>query len=306
MGNTKCIITVCLLLGVCYVKAGKTNRVIPQDTGLLRQSILQEFAKHPEGIFAVAFKELSTGKKFFINERLVFHAASTMKTPVLIETYKQAAAGKFKITDSILVKNEFKSIADGSSYSLDSTHDSEHDLYTKVGTRLPIYELLHRMITMSSNLATNIIIDLVGAENANATMRNLGAKDIRVLRGVEDSKAFEKGMNNTTTAYDLMLIMESLAKGEAVDRRSCRAMIKILSAQHFREKIAAKLPAGIVVASKSGSVTAVSHDSGIVFLPGGRKYVVVLLSRGVENEEAVNNTLASVSRILYDYVTTKN
>jgi beta-lactamase class A len=83
-------------------------------------------------------------------------------------------------------------------------------------------------------------------------------------------------------------------------------MIKILSAQHFREKIAAKLPAGIVVASKSGSVTAVSHDSGIVFLPGGRKYVVVLLSRGVQNEEAVNNTLASVSRILYDYVTTKN
>jgi beta-lactamase class A len=277
-------------------------KIIKPDLTQLRKSIMDELATHPEGTFAVAFKDLTSGVQFFLNEHETFHAASTMKTPILIETYKQAAAGKFRITDSVVVKNEFKSIVDGSKYSLDSIDDSEHDLYTKVGMKLPLYDILHRMITMSSNLATNNIVDLVGAKNANATMRALGAKDIQVLRGVEDNKAFEKGMNNTTTAYDLMRIMESIAMGKAVNKEACDAMIKIMLDQHFTEKIAKNLPAGVKVASKSGSLTGVSHDSGIVFLPDERKYVVVLLSKGVQNNDDVNKTLAKVSRFIYDFV----
>jgi CubicO group peptidase (beta-lactamase class C family)/beta-lactamase class A len=273
-----------------------------KDTADLKNAISAEFGRHPEGNFAVAVKDLSTGKTFFINERENFHAASTMKTPVMIEAYKQAAAGKFAITDSIVIKNKFRSIVDGSDYSLDSADDSEHDLYTRIGSKLPIYDVLHRMITMSSNLATNIMIDLVGAKNANATMRDLGAKDIQVLRGVEDDKAFEKGMNNTVTAYDLMLVMETIAQGKAVNKESSDAMIKILMDQHFTDKIAKKLPAGVKVASKSGSIASISHDSGIVFLPDGRKYIVVLLSRGVEDYDYVNSTLANVSRLIYNYI----
>lgn len=272
------------------------------DTAELKKLILNEFSRHPEGTFAVAVKDLSNGKTFFINEKENFHAASTMKTPVMIEAYKQAAAGKFSITDPILIKNEFKSIVDGSTYSLDTTDDSEHDLYTKIGTKLPIYDVLHRMITMSSNLATNIMIDLVGAKNVNATMRELGANDIQVLRGVEDDKAFQKGMNNTVTAYDLMLVMENIASGKAVNKESSDAMIKILMDQHFTDKIARKLPGDVKVASKSGSIASISHDSGIVFLPGGKKYVVVLLSRGVADYDYVNNTLANISRLIYNYI----
>ncbi len=67
-----------------------------------------------------------------------------MKTPVMIEAYKQAAEGKFKLTDSIIVKNEFKSMVDGSLYSLDSTDDSEYDLYRKIGTKLTIYDIMHQ------------------------------------------------------------------------------------------------------------------------------------------------------------------
>jgi beta-lactamase class A len=225
-----------------------------------------------------------------------------MKTPVLIETFRQAAAGKFKITDSILIKNEFKSIVDGSLFKLDETDDSEYDLYTKLNSKLPLYDVLHRMITRSSNLATNLVIDLVGAKNANATMRSLGANDIQVLRGVEDSKAFQKGLNNTTTAYDLMVIMDALATGKAVNQSSSEQMIKILMDQKLRDKIPKKLPPEVKVASKTGSITAVSHDSGIVFLPDGRKYVLVLLSRGVQNLDDVNNTLANISRLFYEYM----
>ena len=274
----------------------------PIDTAGLRKQIYTEFAKQPKGIFALAVKDLSTGQEFFINAHETYHAASTMKTPVMIETYKQAAAGKFKITDSVTVKNEFKSILDGSKYSLDSVMDSEHDLYKRVGTKLSIYDILFRMITMSSNLATNNIIDLVGAENVNKTMRSYGVKKMEVLRGVEDEKAFKAGMNNTTNAYDLMLVFERLAKGTAVNPAASKAMLDILFHQHFSNKIAGKLPKDVKVANKTGSIVALMHDSGIVFLPDGRKYVIVMLSRGIENEDAASETLAKVSKIVYDHI----
>jgi beta-lactamase class A len=278
---------------------------VHKDTSNLRAAISAEFAKHPEAQFAFAFNDLSSNQQLYINDKVTFHAASTMKTPVMIETYKQAAAGKFKITDSVLVKNVFKSIVDGSAYSLDSINDSEHDLYTRVGSKLPVYDLLFRMITKSSNLATNNIIDLVGAKNVNKTLRGYGIKKMEVLRGVEDSKAFEAGLNNTTNAYDLMLVFERLAKGTAVDKKASEAMLDILFHQHFSNKIAGKLPKDVRVANKTGSIVAVNHDSGIVFLPDGRKYVIVMLSKGIENEEVSTELLANVSRIVYEYVIAK-
>ena len=275
------------------------------DTTGLRDEIMAEFGKHPEGVFAVAFKDIGTGRQFLINEHDNFHAASTMKTPVMIETFRQAAAHKFSLTDSVTIHTNFTSITDSSTYNLDSTVDSEKDLYRHVGARMTIRDLLYRMITQSSNVATNMIIAIVGARNVNATMRSLGANDIRVLRGVEDTRAFKKGLNNTTTAYDLMLIMEHIARKDVVSEAACDDMIGILLDQHFKDVIAGKLPPDVKVASKSGSIDGIHHDSGIVFLPNGQKYVVVLLSRGIASQDVSIATLANVSRIIYDHVTSK-
>lgn len=272
------------------------------DTARMRKEILDEFVKQPTGTFAVAFKNLSTGEIFLMNAHESFHAASTMKTAILIETFKQAAEHKFSLDDSILVKNSFKSIVDSSLFSLDSSDDSEKDLYTRIGTKLPVRDLLYRMITESSNLATDLIVDLVGAENANRTMHELGATDIKVLRGVEDNKAYNLGLNNRVTAYDLMVIFDHIANGTVVNKKACDAMIQILMHQHFREKIPALLPADVKTATKSGSIDKISHDSGIVFLPDGRKYVIVLLSSGIENEKSADETLARVSKVIYDHV----
>lgn len=274
----------------------------PIDTAQLRQDLQAEFSRHPQASFAVAVHDLSSGQEFFLNERQTFHAASTMKTPVLVETYRQAKAGKLSLDSLITVKNNFSSIVDGSAYSLNPKDDSEQALYEKIGTKLPVSDLLYRMITKSSNLATNIMIELVGAESVNATMRRLGARDIQVLRGVEDGKAFEKGLNNTTNAYDLMVIMKHIAEGTAVDPEASRGMIKILMDQYFRDIILARLPEGVKAATKSGSITAVCHDSGIVFLPDGRKYVVVLLSKGIPDHKLASETLATASRLIYDQV----
>ncbi|MBL7817018.1 MAG: serine hydrolase [Saprospiraceae bacterium] len=256
-----------------------------------------------EGAFAVAFKDLKTGQTFFLNEKESFHAASTMKTPVMIEVFKQAKAGVFKLTDSIPLKNEFKSIVDGSLFSLNIADDSADSIYNQIGKKMTVYDLTYQMIIRSSNLATNILIDLVGAKNANATMRLFGANDIQVLRGVEDTKAFNLGLNNTVTAYDLMLIYEKIAQHKAISRKASKEMIKILLDQNFNSVIPAKLPKTVKVAHKTGSITGVQNDSGIVYLPDGRKYVVVLLSKKLTDAKLGVAALSDVSELLYQYAT---
>ncbi|HET7117010.1 MAG TPA: serine hydrolase [Hanamia sp.] len=292
-----------VLFSILITTFGMQNQPFhhPIDTAQMRKDIMAEFATQPTGTFAVAFEDLATGEQFLMNAHESFHAASTIKTAYLIETFKQASEHKFSLSDSILIHNDFKSIVDGSIYHLDSTDDSETDLYKRIGEKETIYNLLFRMITESSNFSTNLIVDLIGAKNAKQTMRSIGAKEIQPLRGVEDNKAYDLGMNNKVTAYDLMIIFDHLAKGTVVNKKACKAMINILMHQQLREKIPAKLPADVKVANKTGSIEKISHDSGIVFLPGGRKYVVVLLSRGVEDEKSVNATLANVSRIIYDH-----
>lgn len=255
-----------------------------------------------EGTFAVAFKNLQTGEEILIREHESFHAASTMKTPVMIEVFKQAAAGKFSLNDSIVIKNEFKSIVDGSVFSLDSIEDSEHLLYKQLGKKKLLSELVYNMIIVSSNLATNIIIELVDAKNVTETMRSYGAKDMQVLRGVEDDKAYQQGLNNTTMAFDLMVIFEKIATGKAVSPEASDAMVDILLDQQFNEIIPAKLPKDVKVAHKTGSITSVHHDSGIVYLPDGRKYVLVFLSKGFKEEAIANEAMATVSEMIYQHV----
>ena len=267
----------------------------------LKKQITKELSKQP-GTFAIAFKNLNTGVEILINERELFHAASTMKTPVMVEVYKQAAEGKFSLKDSILIKNEFKSIFDGSLYSLNKKDDSDTLIYNHIGEKRTVYSLMYDMIIISSNLATNLIIELVDAKNVTHTLRSIGANDIQVLRGVEDTKAFETGMNNQVTAYDLMLLFEKIDKEELVNSEASMAMMDILLNQKFNDIIPANLPKEVKVAHKTGWITGIHHDSGIVFLPDGRKYVLVMLSKDLKDEDTGIKTMANISKSIYDFV----
>jgi beta-lactamase class A len=287
------------LLTTLFMLSACTSHKTPEQ---LKQEITRKLST-VKGVFAVAYADINTGEKIFINEQETFHAASTMKTPVLIEVYKQAAAGKFSLQDSMVLKNEFKSIVDSSIFQLDPEDDSEKELYRHIGEKRTLSALVYDMIIVSSNLATNMVIEWVDAKNVTQTMRSIGANTIKVLRGVEDTKAYQKGLNNTTTAKDQLIIFEKMAKGEIIDSASCQAMINILLDQRFNEIIPAQLPAAVKVAHKTGNITGVNHDAGIVFLPDGRKYVLVLLSQQTTDEKASINTMAAVSKMIYDYVT---
>jgi beta-lactamase class A len=272
----------------------------PTKMETLKQQIEQQLATS-KGEFAVAFKNLdSPSDTLFINAKTIFHAASTMKTPLMLEVFKQAGEGKFALTDSLILKNDFKSIIDGSAYSLEVGDDSEEALYASLGQKRTVYQLVYEMITVSSNLATNMLIELVGTEKVMETLKTLEINDLQVLRGVEDSKAFKAGKNNTVTAIDLMLLFEKIALNQVLTPADCEEMRKILFDQQFNDIIPALLPKAVKVAHKTGNITGVHHDSGIVYLPNGKKYVLILLSKNLENFEQGTKTLAEVSKLIYE------
>jgi len=252
---------------------------------------------------SLALKDLQTGENLFIKEKDMVHAASTMKVAVLIEVFKQAEDGRFRLDDRVVIRNEFHSLVDGSPFSLNKADDSDPDIYDRVGTAMSIRELADRMITVSSNMATNILVELVRPENVMSTLELLGIRRMRVLRGVEDGKAFERGLNNQTDAYDLMLAMEAIAIGRAGSGPSCREMVEILEKQRFRGGIPAGLPAEVPAGNKSGSITGMEHDAAIVFPPGRRPYVLAVLTRGVKSSEEGEKLIARLSRLIYDRIT---
>ena len=266
------------------------------------QRDVEKILKSVDGTFAVAFESLDGQGNLFLNEKTMFHAASTMKTAVMIEVFRQSKQGRFSLDDSLVVKNEFRSIVDGSAYQLDLKDDSDESMYGTIGAKASIRSLLRQMITVSSNLATNLLLELVGAKQITATMRSLGASDIEVLRGVEDRKAFEKGLNNRTSAYDLLVIMKAISQERAVDSAAAKEMLTILLDQKFNELIPALLPPAVCVAHKTGNITGVEHDSGIVLLPDGRRYVLVILSKDLKDVDAGKKAIALVSRRIYDFM----
>ena len=250
-------------------------------------------------LIAVAFHHLGTGATFEVNDRSRFHAASTMKVPIMMAFFEAVDRGALRLDEPIPVRNEFHSIMDDSVYALDPKEDGDPDLYQAVGQTRPLEELIRRMIVRSSNLATNLLIERIGAPNVNDLMRRLEAYDIRVLRGVEDQKAYDAGMNNVVTANDLRLALEALVDGTTFSAASAERMIDILKEQEFNEKIPAMLPRGTPIAHKTGDITGIHHDAAIVFPPGEEPYILVVLTAGFPEEKQANQAIAEISRAVW-------
>ena len=276
-----------------------------QPADSLKERVEARIAQIPGASAGIAYIDLESGESFFRNADSSFHAASTMKVPVMIELFRSARSGRLSMKQGILVVNQFASIVDGSPYSLDAASDGDTTLYRRIGRRVPVDTLLRLMITRSSNLATNTLIALVGAEEVTRVMRGLGARHIEVRRGVEDGKAYDRGLNNTTTARDLAVILRAVEDGKDVMPAERQQMLDVLLAQEFNDKIPAGVPKGVRVAHKTGEITAHSHDAAIVYPPGRRPYVLVVLTGGIPNATAADRLIADVSRIFYAHSTAR-
>jgi beta-lactamase class A len=278
----------------------------PRSPDSLAVRIQHRISEVPGAVVAVAFSDLGTSDTLYLGADESFHAASTMKVPVMIELFRRADARALRLNQGILLVNRFGSIVDGSSYSLDAGADSDSGMYRRIGQRVAIRSLIDHMITRSSNLATNALIELVGAKNSDSTAHLLGARNIRVLRGVEDGKAFAAGLNNTTSARDLAVLLEAIERGRAATPESCSAMRDILLRQEFSDEIPAGLPKGTRVAHKTGWITGVLHDAAVVYPEGRAPYVLVVLSRGIPQRETARRLIADISRLVYQHVAPGN
>ena len=284
----------CLLMVACGVESQKATfddkiaaAISPYD---------------PAAVVEIALHDLETGRSHLFRADEPIHPASTMKVPVMLEAYRQAEAGVITLDDQIEVKNQFASLVDGSAYALDVDDDSETTLYKRVGGKATVRELVFLMITESSNLATNILVEKLGAVNVTNFMRKLDAADLKVLRGVEDDKAVAAGMNNVGTARGTMTILTRLAEGTAVSKTADAAMMDVLRAQKFNNGIPAGLPKGTVVAHKTGSFAGVYHDAAVVEPPGRKPFVLVVMTRGIKPDDDARKVVAEIARAAYQEV----
>ena len=275
-----------LLVGVALgAKGAAAQSMSGTDVqAALRDSIRAVLDGHPEATVAVALRDPQTDVRLDLNADRPFHAASTMKVPVMMEVFRQAEAGRFALGDSLRVENAFRSIVDGSPYQIED--DSDDAIYERLGQKMAIEDLVYQMITVSSNLATNLLIGHVSADSVQKTIEGLGTDAMRVLRGVEDIKAYRQGLSNTATAADLALILEAIMQKRAVSPQADSAMIEVLLDQRFNTMIPAGLPDDIRVAHKTGWITAIHHDAAIVYPEAGEPYVLVVLTEGIEDEDA--------------------
>jgi beta-lactamase class A len=278
------------------------------DSGGLRARVEARIAQAPARAVGVYYHDLAggSGDSLTVGSAQRFHAASTMKVPVMIQLFRDRDAGLLKLDDSITVTNTFRSIVDSSPYQLDLSDDSDSTLYKRIGQRVSIRQLIELMETVSSNLATNLLIALVDAKRANATAHALGADSILVLRGVEDGKAYRAGLNNTTTARDLGVLLAAIANSTAASPASCREMLEILSRQQFNEGIPAGLPAGTKVYHKTGWIEqVVYHDAALVAPTGGAggarsRYVLVVLTAGIPKNDDAYALVRDLSRLVFE------
>jgi len=291
-------ILVATLFVLLTVPAGLAAPIAGSDAGLAAAIPgLEKAIKDSGAEVAVAFQTLDGQLQWFVNPDQSFHAASTMKVAVMIELFHQVQQGKARLEEPLLVRNEFKSLADGSPFSLDPGDDSEKELYQAVGTTRTLRELNELMITVSSNLATNLLMDRLGIANIRAGVARLNASGLEVVRDLEDGKAFEQGRNNTTTARALLVLMQAIADGRAVDRASSAQMAAVLERHSYNDDILAGLPPGTRVGHKAGEITKIRHDAAIVYAP--RPYVLIVLTRGLADGAQAAALIAAISRQLY-------
>ena len=273
------------------------NKTIAAD---LSHQIKHRLDAFPEATVAISLHDPAKEFSFHLNETRVFHAASLMKVPVMLEVYKQVSTGHISLSDEVLIRNHFTSIADDSLYHI--LEDTDEQTYALLGETLTIEDLIFRMITVSSNIATNLLMEIVDIRSISTTLEGVGVTQSRVLRGVEDLKAFDQGINNTITSKDMALILQEILQGETMVRDHAHAMIEIMLNQTQNEMIPAGLPVHTEVAHKMGEITKIHHDAGIVIPDKAPPFILVILIEGIEEHIKSAQLGADLTRVIYDLI----
>jgi beta-lactamase class A len=265
----------------------------------LYRNVLQIKQQHNLTDLGISFYDAETTIQWSYNADDYFHAASTMKLAVLLGVFRQVDRGELALDAPVHVRNRFTSIVNQEPFMLDLGRDADPDVYGHLGKTLTVRELSYWMITKSSNLATNLLVDVIGIQTVQLALDELEIDGVRVLRGVEDQRAFAAGLNNEVTANGLLKMLRLIADGKAYSEQACKDMLDILLEQQYRSGIPAGLPSAARVAHKTGNISTVHHDAGIVYLEGRKPYVLVILTE-FSADQSRGTAVADVSRDIFN------
>ncbi|MDQ6689954.1 MAG: class A beta-lactamase-related serine hydrolase [Gemmatimonadota bacterium] len=253
---------------------------------------------------AVALHDAETGLELHYKADRWFHAASTIKVPILLGVFAAIDRGDLLPHSRVHVRNRFLSVVENIPFRVESGRDANSGVHNAIGKMMRVDELAYHMITTSSNLATNLLLGVIGPDSVNRTLKELDVDDgIELKRGVEDELAFEKGINNNVTAEGLLRILVLLSEGKAFSPALSRRMMDILHGQEFNQGIPARLPKGARVAHKTGEISTVAHDAGVVYLPKRKPYVLVILTEWDPSGSGRSRTIAAISHTIYEFLT---
>jgi beta-lactamase class A len=250
----------------------------------------------------VAVHDLETGQQFRYRSERWFHAASTIKLAVLLGVFAAIHRGKLLPQSRLHVRNRFRSAYDGRSFRVLSERDADSEVQAAVGRTMRVSELARHMIVRSSNLATNLLLDLLGISFLQQVLDDYQLAGVDLRRGVEDELAFEHNINNRTTADGLVQLLRLIAEERAFTPELSHTMLDILHDQEFRSGIPAGLPAVARVAHKTGEISTIAHDAGIVYLPKRKPYVVAILTEWEPETTGRSPTIAAASYMIYEHL----
>jgi len=284
-------------------KATSANPASPRERALRHQIEKIEKESGAKAI-AVALHDSETGFELHYHADRWFHAASTIKVPILLGVFAAIDRGELLPHSRVHVRNRFLSVVEDIPFRVESSRDSNAAVHNAIGKMMRVDELAYHMITTSSNLATNLLLGVIGPASVNETLRQLHVDDgIELKRGVEDELAFEKGINNMVTANGLLRILVMLAEGKAFSPALSRRMMDILHGQEFNQGIPARLPKAARVAHKTGEISTVAHDAGVVYLPKRKPYSLVILTEWDPSASGRLRTIAAISQTIYELLT---
>lgn len=270
----------------------------------LRRAI-EEIA-HERGLkdCAVSVQDFESGFRLSFNGQRLFHAASTIKVAILLALFKGIEEGRIRANDPLHVRNRFLSAIDHAPFRLDPENDGYPQLYRLIGQTARVAALAESMIVWSSNLAANLLLDRIGPEDAMRVLGDAGVTGVQLRRGVADDHAHEQGMNNETSADGLVRLFAAL-RGDFLSKASREQVIHILLEQKFTAMIPAGLPAHATVAHKTGEISTMCHDAGIVYLPDREPYILAILTEVAAETNGRRETVKRISEAVYENVTGK-
>ena len=284
-------------------KATSANTASPRERALRHQ--IEKIEKESKAkCIAVALHDAETGLGLHYHADRWFHAASTIKVPILLGVFAAIDRGELLPHSRVHVRNRFLSVVEDIPFRVESGRDSNSAVHNAIGKMMRVDELAYHMITTSSNLATNLLLGVIGPASVNETLKELHVDDgIDLKRGVEDELAFEKRINNMVTANGLLKILVMLADGKAFSPALSRRMMDILHGQEFNQGIPARLPKAARVAHKTGEISTVAHDAGVVYLPKRKPYSLVILTEWDPATSGRSRTIAAISHTIYEQLT---